>query len=223
MPIGLQPGLTLSSKAFRPRPSRQKKSKLLSALAPFLLAFAFLTCGPIIKMVKANPFYDGSTALLAANPGQTLQRLDHGFTRGKLVRYASHFDPGTVIVDTKSNQLYYVLSQAAAVTYKVATAKPGFEWKGQHRVSMKTQWPDWRPPEEMRQRKPELPEFMQGGPENPLGARAIYLGASIYRIHGTNEPKSIGKHASSGCIRMLNADVSELYQFIKRGTLVVVM
>lgn len=223
MPMVLQPELTLMPQVFYPRPRRHKKSKLVSVFAPFLLAFAFLTCGPIIKMVKANPLYDGAPAMIAANAGQAAQRLDRGFSRGKLVRYASHFEPGTVIIETKTNQLYYVLSQAAAVRYKVATAKPGFEWKGQHRVSMKSQWPDWRPPEEMRQRKPELPEFMAGGPENPLGARAIYLGSSIYRIHGTNEPKSIGKRASSGCIRMLNDDVSELYQFVKKGALVVVM
>ena len=107
--------------------------------------------------------------------------------------------------------------------FRVATAKPGFEWAGTHKVSSKTQWPDWRPPTTMRHRRLELPEFMAGGPKNPLGARAMYLGSSIYRIHGTNEPSSIGKHASSGCIRMLNADVEELYSHVKIGASVIVM
>ncbi|MGE3832610.1 MAG: L,D-transpeptidase [Parvibaculaceae bacterium] len=127
------------------------------------------------------------------------------------------------MIVTASKQLYYVLGNGKAVRYKVATAKPGFEWKGTHKVSAKTEWPDWRPPAQMRKRRPDLPAFMAGGPDNPLGARAIYLGSSIYRIHGTNEPASIGKSASSGCIRMLNADVSELYAHVKTGTTVIVM
>ena len=110
-----------------------------------------------------------------------------------------------------------------AVMYRVATAKKGFEWKGVNKVTAKTQWPDWRPPTQMLQRRPDLPSFMAGGPKNPLGARALYLGSTIYRIHGTNEPKSIGKAASSGCIRMHNEDVTELYKFVKRGAEVTVM
>jgi len=108
------------------------------------------------------------------------------------------------------------------VMYRVATARKGFEWAGVHKVTAKTEWPDWRPPVEMRARHPELPAYMAGGPKNPLGARAMYLGSSIYRIHGTNEPKSIGKAASSGCIRMLNADVTELYTLVKIGAEVTV-
>ena len=107
--------------------------------------------------------------------------------------------------------------------YKVATAKKGFEWKGTHAVSAKAKWPSWTPPTEMRKRRPDLPKFMEGGPDNPLGARALYLGSSIYRIHGTNEPSSIGKAASSGCIRMLNEDVTELYKFVKLGARVTVL
>ncbi len=146
-----------------------------------------------------------------------------GFKRGKIVPLATSMSAGSIIVNTKTNRLYYVLGNGTAVQYRVATAKKGFEWSGTHKVSAKTTWPDWRPPAEMRKRKPELPTFMAGGPENPLGARAIYLGSSIYRIHGTNEPSSIGKSASSGCIRMLNEDVSELYRFIKKGATVSVL
>lgn len=145
------------------------------------------------------------------------------FKRGKIVSYATDKKPGSIIIDTHTNQLFYVLGLDRAVMYRVASAKPGFEWSGSNKVSAKTEWPDWRPPVEMQARRPELPEFMAGGPKNPLGARAIYLGDSIYRIHGTNEPSSIGKAASSGCIRMLNADVSELYQFVKLGAEVTVM
>ena len=144
------------------------------------------------------------------------------FKRGKVVPYATDRKPGSIIVDTKANRLYYVLGMDRAVMYRVASAKPGFEWQGTNKVSAKTQWPDWRPPVQMQARRPELPSFMAGGPTNPLGARAIYLGSTIYRIHGTNEPSSIGKAASSGCIRMLNDDVRELYQFVKLGVEVTV-
>jgi lipoprotein-anchoring transpeptidase ErfK/SrfK len=146
-----------------------------------------------------------------------------GFKRGKIVPYSGKSKAGDIVINTKTKRLYYVLGSGYAVQYQVATAKKGFEWSGTHKVSAKTTWPDWRPPAEMRKRKPELPVFMEGGPENPLGARAIYLGSSIYRIHGTNEPASIGKAASSGCIRMLNEDVSELYKFVKKGATVTVL
>jgi lipoprotein-anchoring transpeptidase ErfK/SrfK len=140
------------------------------------------------------------------------------FKRAKIVAYVSKQAPGSIIVDTTQNKLFYILGMDRAAMYRIASAKPGFEWQGTN-----TQWPNWRPPVEMQARRPELPAFMAGGPKNPLGARAIYLGSTIYRIHGTNEPSSIGKDASSGCIRMLNDDVSELYQFVKVGTTVTVM
>lgn len=142
--------------------------------------------------------------------------------RGKIISYQTAKKRGSIVVSTKKNELYLVLGYGKAVMYRVATARKGFEWKGVHKVSSKTEWPDWRPPVEMRARHPELPAFMEGGPKNPLGARAMYLGSSIYRIHGTNEPKSIGKAASSGCIRMLNADVTELYRLVKIGAEVTV-
>ncbi len=145
------------------------------------------------------------------------------FKRGQIIKYETSMSAGSIIVNTKQNALFYVLGNGKAVKYRVATAKKGFEWSGTNTVSYKTQWPDWRPPTEMRKRRPDLPAFMAGGPENPLGARAIYLGSTIYRIHGTNEPSSIGKAASSGCIRMLNEDVSELYQFVKAGATVTVL
>ena len=145
------------------------------------------------------------------------------FKRGQIINYATSMAPGSILIDTKQNLLFFILSNGKAVKYHVATAKKGFEWSGTNKVSFKTEWPEWRPPVEMLARRPELPAYMAGGPKNPLGARAIYLGDTMYRIHGTNEPSSIGKAASSGCIRMLNEDVSELYQFVKQGATVTVL
>jgi lipoprotein-anchoring transpeptidase ErfK/SrfK len=146
-----------------------------------------------------------------------------GFQRGKTVAFNTKKRPGTIIVNTRTNRLYYVLGNGLAVQYPIASAKPGFEWSGSNKVSRKVKWPDWRPPAAMRKRSPELPAFMAGGPKNPLGARAIYLGSTMYRIHGTNAPSSIGQSASSGCIRMHNADVEELYQHVKLGAQVIVL
>jgi lipoprotein-anchoring transpeptidase ErfK/SrfK len=145
------------------------------------------------------------------------------FKRGQIVNFATKQKPGSIVIVTKERALYYVLGNGKAVKYRVATAKRGFEWRGTNQVSSKVKWPDWRPPATMRKRRPDLPAYMAGGPENPLGARAIYLGSTIYRIHGTNEPASIGKAASSGCIRMLNADVAELFQHVRLGATVTVV
>jgi len=156
-------------------------------------------------------------------PQAKTETLAPQFKRGQVVSFQTRQKPGSIVIVTRENALYYILGNGKAVKYRVATAKRGFEWKGSNQVSAKVKWPDWRPPAQMRKRRPELPAYMAGGPENPLGARAIYLGSSIYRIHGTNEPSSIGKAASSGCIRMLNADVAELFQHVKVGATVTVV
>jgi lipoprotein-anchoring transpeptidase ErfK/SrfK len=174
-------------------------------------------------MAAQNKPFAGVVIVPASAPPTAQVETQPTFKRGKIVSFASDKKPGSIIINTKTNHLYYVLGMDRAVMYRVATAKKGFEWSGTHKVSSKTQWPEWRPPVQMRERRPELPAYMAGGPKNPLGARAIYLGSSIYRIHGTNEPSSIGKAASSGCIRMLNEDVSELYNFVKMGTEVTVL
>ncbi len=158
----------------------------------------------------------------SANPNQNATEAPR-FKRGKIVDFRTSAAEGSIVISTKQNRLYFVLGNGKAVMYRVATAKKGFEWKGTHKVSAKAKWPSWTPPASMRQRHPELPAFMDGGPENPLGARALYLGSSIYRIHGTNAPASIGKAASSGCIRMLNEDVTELYSHVKIGARVTVL
>jgi lipoprotein-anchoring transpeptidase ErfK/SrfK len=141
----------------------------------------------------------------------------------EIVNFQSQHAPGMIIVSTGERRLYLVLEDGKALRYGIGVGRPGFEWKGGQTITMKQEWPDWRPPAEMLKRRPDLPRFMKGGEENPLGARAMYLGSSIYRIHGSNEPESIGHAVSSGCIRMLNEDVVDLYNRVKVGTRVVVL
>ena len=131
--------------------------------------------------------------------------------------------PGTIIISTRKRYLYLVLGKGRALRYGIGVGRIGFKWAGVERVTRKAEWPDWHPPAEMVARQPYLPRFMAGGPSNPLGARALYLGNSIYRIHGTNSPSTIGGRVSSGCIRMLNEDVTDLYKRVNVGTKVVVL
>ncbi|MBW7969950.1 L,D-transpeptidase [Bradyrhizobium sp. BR 10289] len=146
---------------------------------------------------------------------------------GKFVRqvvdYASHQTPGTVIIDTDNTFLYLVLNSSQVMRYGIGVGREGFTWSGEQTVARKTEWPDWRPPTEMLVRQPYLPRFMAGGPGNPLGARAMYLGETEYRIHGTNKPDTIGKRVSSGCIRLTNDDVVDLYERVKVGAKVIVL
>lgn len=143
------------------------------------------------------------------------------------VEYRTEHKPGTVVIDTRQNFLYLVEAQGRARRYGVGTGKPGFEWAGTHSVTRKAEWPDWRPPAEMIAREKKkgriLPAYMPGGPDNPMGARALYLGSTLYRIHGTNQPWTIGGAVSSGCIRMRNEDVVDLYERVPVGAKVVVM
>lgn len=147
--------------------------------------------------------------------------------RRQTVRYESKHKAGTIVIDTSKKYLYHVKGDGTATRYGVGVGRQGFEWKGQAYVGNKREWPGWTPPASMRAREPWLPAHMPGGPDNPLGARAMYLykgGAdTLYRIHGTNQPTSIGQALSSGCIRMLNADVEHLYDNVDRGTKVVVL
>ena len=137
--------------------------------------------------------------------------------------FATKEPAGTIVVDTANTHLYYVLGGGRAIRYGVRVGRDGFTWTGVQKITRKAEWPDWHPPTEMIERQPYLPRFMAGGPGNPLGARAMYLGSTVYRIHGTNQPSTIGKFVSSGCIGMLNEDVSDLFERAKVGTRVVVM
>jgi lipoprotein-anchoring transpeptidase ErfK/SrfK len=139
------------------------------------------------------------------------------------VAYAGREKPGTIVIDTPQHFLYLVEPGGTARRYGIGVGRPGFTWAGVKEISAKRAWPDWRPPAEMLQRRPDLPSFMAGGPENPLGARAMYLGSSLYRIHGSNEPWTIGTEVSSGCIRMRNEDVIDLYDRVKVGARVIVI
>ena len=139
------------------------------------------------------------------------------------VDYPTNEVPGTIIVDTPNTYLYYVLPGGKAIRYGIGVGREGFTWSGTQTVSRKAEWPDWTPPAEMLQRQPYLPRFMAGGPQNPLGARAMYLGGTVYRIQGTNAPATIGGRVSSGCIRMVNEDVIDLYGGVNVGTKVIVL
>ncbi|WP_375412743.1 L,D-transpeptidase [uncultured Bradyrhizobium sp.] len=143
--------------------------------------------------------------------------------RRAVVNFETREAPGTVIIDTGNTALYYVLGQNRAIRYGVGVGRDGFTWSGVQTISRKAEWPDWHPPTEMIARQPYLPRFMAGGPGNPLGARAMYLGSSVYRIHGTNDPSTIGKFVSSGCIRLTNEDVTDLFSRVDVGTKVVVL
>jgi lipoprotein-anchoring transpeptidase ErfK/SrfK len=140
----------------------------------------------------------------------------------QVVAYTGSEAPGTVIVDTPNTYLYFVLGGGRAIRYGIGVGREGFTWSGVQQISKKSEWPDWHPPAEMLARQPYLPRFMAGGPGNPLGARAMYLGGTIYRIHGTNNPSTIGGRVSSGCIRMTNEDVADLYSRVNIGTRVIV-
>jgi lipoprotein-anchoring transpeptidase ErfK/SrfK len=143
--------------------------------------------------------------------------------RREMVAFDANYAPGTVVISTSERRLYLVLPGQRAIKYGIGVGREGFAWSGTQTITRKQEWPDWVPPAEMLKRRPDLPRYMPGGIENPLGARAMYLGGTLYRIHGSNEPETIGTAVSSGCIRMLNEDVVDLYQRVKVGTKVVVL
>jgi lipoprotein-anchoring transpeptidase ErfK/SrfK len=174
-----------------------------------------------------QPGADGRPVQLAALPPEEQPEVGPAqlpaHLRRQEVSFATKEPAGTIVVDTSNTHLYYVLGGGRAMRYGVRVGRDGFTWNGVQKISRKAEWPDWHPPTEMIERQPYLPRFMAGGPGNPLGARAMYLGSTIYRIHGTNQPSTIGKFVSSGCIGMLNEDVSDLFERAKVGTRVVVM
>ncbi|NPU11151.1 L,D-transpeptidase [Bradyrhizobium sp. 83002] len=153
---------------------------------------------------------------------QTQRPLDPKYEK-QIVDYDGKERPGTIVIDTPNKFLYLVQGQGTAMRYGIGVGRPGFTWSGVKTISAKREWPDWTPPPEMLARRPDLPRHMEGGPQNPLGARAMYLGSSLYRIHGSNEPWTIGTNVSSGCIRMRNEDVIDLYGRVNVGTRVIVL
>jgi lipoprotein-anchoring transpeptidase ErfK/SrfK len=173
---------------------------------------------------EQNDYRDYGNASVDPRMGQQRYdgRMDPRFLRQDVV-YGGKEAPGTIVIDTRNHFLYLVEGEGRAIRYGIGVGRPGFTWSGTHAISAKKEWPDWTPPNEMLRRQPYLPHYMAGGPENPLGARALYLGSSLYRIHGSNEPWTIGQAVSSGCIRMRNEDVTDLYGRVKVGTRVIVI
>lgn len=155
-------------------------------------------------------------------PGVATSSRRGSSIRKQVVNYETKYKPGTIIVETTERRLYFVLDDGKAMKYGIGVGRDGFRWAGRHRITRKSEWPGWTPPPQMRKRVPGLPAFMPGGPENPLGARAMYIGSTLYRLHGTSEPWTIGQAVSSGCIRLTNDDVVDLYDRVQVGARVVV-
>jgi lipoprotein-anchoring transpeptidase ErfK/SrfK len=188
-------------------------------------------------MTRVFSLLVAAAALLAGTAGALAQGMDMRDIMGggpnfrgggsspiprTTVSYASNYAPGTVVVNTAERRLYLVLPNGQALRYGIGVGRDGFRWGGTHRISAKKEWPGWTPPSQMLRRRPDLPRHMAGGVDNPLGARAMYLGSTLYRIHGSNEPETIGQAVSSGCFRMTNDDVTDLYSRVSVGTTVVV-
>ncbi|HEV7245708.1 MAG TPA: L,D-transpeptidase [Shinella sp.] len=178
----------------------------------------------VIRRDGAARVEQASVTTQAKNPVRS--KLDPMYLP-QVVSYESEHKAGTIVIDTNNRFLYLVMGDGKARRYGVGVGKPGFEWAGAHKITRKAEWPSWTPPKEMVAREAEkghyLPAFMEGGPENPLGSRAMYLGSTLYRIHGTNAPWTIGYAVSSGCIRMRNEDVVDLYERVNVGTKVIVI
>jgi lipoprotein-anchoring transpeptidase ErfK/SrfK len=178
-------------------------------------------------MSRAFAWLLAAMTLLAVDPARA-----QGFNFGnffsssgiprELVSFSGRYSPGTIVISTSERRLYLVLPQGQALRYGIGVGRDGFSWSGSHRITAKKEWPGWTPPAEMLARRPDLPRYLPGGIQNPLGARAMYLGSTLYRIHGSNEPETIGHAVSSGCIRMTNEDVTDLYNRVGVGTMVVV-
>jgi lipoprotein-anchoring transpeptidase ErfK/SrfK len=171
-------------------------------------------------MRDSRPSYQSPAGAADEAVGDSVLRPE---LRRQIVPYRTAEAPGTIVIDTPHTFLYYVLGNGRAIRYGIGVGREGFTWSGVRTIERKAEWPDWYPPAEMIARQPYLPRMMAGGPGNPLGARALYLSGTMYRIHGTNAPETIGRHVSSGCIRMLNADAIDLYDRAPLGTKVVVL
>jgi lipoprotein-anchoring transpeptidase ErfK/SrfK len=198
---------------------------LLAAFVPFTsqaqLALPFFTPPPSQTMQGLPP--QMQVAPQATAPSDDEDNPLPARLQRQVIDYPSHEAPGTIIVDTPHTYLYYILGGGKAMRYGIGVGREGFTWSGVKSIARKAEWPDWYPPSEMIQRQPYLPRMVAGGPGNPLGARALYIGGTEYRIHGTNAPSTIGHHVSSGCIRLRNADIIDLFSRVKVGAKVIVL
>ncbi len=206
--------------------SNFRRATMFAALAIGTMALAGPALAAPVQLLSFSPY----PPMQPAPQAQAAPSEDEG-TRFELparlkrqvVNYASREATGTIIIDTPNTYLYYVLGGGRAIRYGIGVGRDGFTWSGVQSVTRKAEWPDWTPPPEMIARQPYLPRLMAGGPGNPLGARAMYLGGTVYRIHGTNAPQTIGTHVSSGCIRLTNEDVIDLYSRVNVGAKVIVL
>jgi lipoprotein-anchoring transpeptidase ErfK/SrfK len=212
---------------YRLKPSRAAVA--LGALAIGVLAFSGAAGAAPLQLF---PFFMTPPVQAAPQPQlQALPQVDEDGVavelparlKRQVVNYATREAPGTIIIDTPNTYLYLVMGHGQAMRYGIGVGRDGFTWSGVQSITKKAEWPDWTPPPEMIARQPYLPRQMAGGPGNPLGARAMYLGGTIYRIHGTNAPGTIGTRVSSGCIRLTNEDVADLYSRVNVGTKVIVL
>jgi lipoprotein-anchoring transpeptidase ErfK/SrfK len=189
-------------------------------------AVAFLIAA-VISVTAVTPsyaikFFNRDTLEFEERPTGSSSRRSYKAIPREIVAYETKFKPGTIVIETGERRLYFVLPDGEAIRYGIGVGRDGFTWTGQHKITRKAEWPDWVPPPEMRKRVPDLPARMDGGPTNPLGARALYIGSTLYRVHGTSEPWTIGHAVSSGCIRLTNEDIIDLYDRAKVGALIVV-
>jgi len=190
--------------------------KKISSLVVLALAVSLLTFVSHANAQQGDPGDQPGYV-----PSDSEEQLSPALQR-QMVFFRSTEAPGTIIVHTSERFLYVVQGNGRALRYGIGVGRDGFQWQGLIKITRKQEWPDWTPPAEMIERQPYLPRFMAGGPGNPMGARALYLGATVYRIHGTNQPQTIGSAVSSGCFRLVNADVIDLYNRIPVGTKVIV-
>lgn len=185
------------------------------------LIAALMTASMAMPAVASTRYYNFDTNTWEERSSTQGSRKGSSIKK-EIVSYQSKYKPGTIVVETSERRLYLVLEDGKAMKYGIGVGRDGFRWSGQHRITRTAEWPGWTPPPAMRKRVPDLPAYMPGGPNNPLGARALYIGSTLYRIHGTSEPWTIGQAVSSGCIRLTNDDVTDLYERVKVGALVVV-
>ncbi|MGL5167646.1 MAG: L,D-transpeptidase [Afipia sp.] len=187
-----------------------------------LLALAILVAANMVG-AASHAFAQGREMNIGDQPGYIPddEELAPEYKR-TMVFYRTAEPPGTIVISTSERFLYLIQGNGRALRYGIGVGREGFQWQGLQKISRKQEWPDWTPPPEMIQRQPYLPRFMAGGPGNPMGARALYLGATVYRIHGTNQPQTIGSAVSSGCFRLVNADVTDLFERVPVGTKVII-
>jgi lipoprotein-anchoring transpeptidase ErfK/SrfK len=235
-----EPTLTMPHSPFdswKPDPRRAALARVLTAIVlataalasagDAAMAWPFDTAPPPSPPDAAQASLPKDADPYYSTPGATDRDVDMKLTTRKIVADPTREEPGTLTIDTGKRKLFLSLGGGRAIEYRIGVGRQGFAWKGKAEIGRKAYWPGWTPPPEMLERQPELPVHLDGGMENPLGARALYLFQdnkdTLFRIHGTNEPKSIGKAVSSGCIRMLNADVIDLYGRVEKGARVVVL